>query len=204
MRDFAPSAGPTPQKIGSVHNLSHMWNGPPGKGLFRISWLALRLRRRCFSTGGRHGRAGNCLTPTVSGADFCVARVSPVRSSKSRPAAPSQLTGEHSSGKNLGAGSNVTLCSGLAPVVYNRLGCRPLLRSRLHLYAIDVTALIEIRRCSACDRNGRGWMGSPERTSEARLEAERSARFGMRPGPPPRGARSGNEFCSRWSLHSRC
>ena len=38
--------------------------------------------------------------------------------------------------------------------------------------------LIEVRRCSACDRNGRGWMRSPERTSEARLEAERSARFG--------------------------
>ena len=37
----------------------------------------------------------------------------------------------------------MALCSGLAPLINNHFGGRPLLRGRLRLHAINATALIE-------------------------------------------------------------
>ena len=46
-------------------------------------------------------------------------------------------------GGNIGARSDVALCSGLAPLTNNHFGGRTLLRSCLRLHAINATALIE-------------------------------------------------------------
>ena len=74
----------------------------------------------------------------------------------------------------------MALCSGLAPLVSNHFGRRALLRGRLHLHAINATALIEETvsdkdRPSPNRRRGRfhgrfaGRLNTPARTNSRQL-----------------------------------